>query len=75
MGVEGEDVSDGPRLKRPWRTSGRDRDRDVVKLKGWEGGLVEALGVEGSLVVTGTFQEHVLLGEIERRGRTQWWKA
>lgn len=75
VGVEGEDVSDGARLRRPWRTSGRDRDRHVVKLKGWEGGLAEALGVEGSLAVIGTFQEQVPLGELEPRGRTQRWKA
>lgn len=43
VGVGETDVSDAPRLRQPWRTLGRYRDRDVVKLKGWEGGLVGAL--------------------------------
>lgn len=37
----------------------------MVKLKGWEDGLVEALSLDGSLAVVGTFQEQVPLGELE----------
>lgn len=39
----------------------------VVKLKGLEGGLVEDLGLEGSLALIGTQQEQVPVGELVLR--------
>lgn len=49
VGVEGEDVSDGARLRRPWRTSGREARGcgQVEGLGGWACGGSERRGELG----------------------------
>lgn len=63
-------MSDGARLRLPWKIYRRDGDWDVpvVKLKGLEGG-VEDLGLEESLAIIGTQQEQVPVGELVPRRR------
>lgn len=47
----------------------------MVKLKGWESGIFEALGLEGSQAMIETLQEQEPLGELEPRGGSRGWKA